>query len=415
MSDIPFRKRRPNQKTPPPSENEIKGWLAETITKWLHEFPGLRVEHDVMVTTTDGEDETQVDVLLVPRGMEHDRGRYTVIECKNEGKSISIEHIRSFADKLDDIGVPSNRGWYVSVKGFTSKAQRRAKQHGMKMLKLTGIEATKRLMPEVFKALQSIVYVLADFGSVVPYDPSPAGPLDDVHEAMIFIDGEGHWKHVLDYVYEAWRDGTIQPMLGTHVLLIDPPPHWFRIIKGQKYPACKLSVTVYITGHVHVVEGEGQRHELVDVEDGSIHRIGARAEFSQPPGEYALRAFGSEVELAEHAPAAVISLVERVKVPRMRYWGTMYWPPSPRVTALLDVRMRAFMQGLAPDPRPFDFFETEGRSIAVAWEEIDANYIERSERNAPSGQAVVRAWWSDDQNRGVRTADAGVGENSTDK
>ncbi len=80
MTNALFRKRRPNQKEAPPSENEAKGWLVEKITEWLNDFPWLRVEHDVMVRTTDDQDEAQVDVLLIPSGLECDRSKFVVID-----------------------------------------------------------------------------------------------------------------------------------------------------------------------------------------------------------------------------------------------------------------------------------------------------------------------------------------------
>ncbi len=398
MSEPLFRRRRPNQDGPPPSENEAKGWLVERVTQWIvSDFPGLRAEWDQLVKTTDGEDEAQVDVLLVPKGLEHRRESFVVIECKNEAERVNIDYIRSFIDKLDDLGVPSGNGWYVSVNGFTSKARRRARAKGVRTFCLTGIESTQRLKPYIYKALHSVVYLVADFGSVFDMYGSPALHRD-VHETLVFFDDDGNWKHVLDYIYEAWADGRIKAGIGTHVISFTPPFNWYRIMDGEKHPASALSITVEVTGHVHVVEGEGHYHELVDVEAQDIHSARGRAEFRLEKQTYYLREFKTEKDLQGFMRSdAQVHLVQRVRVPRIRYWQTMYWPPSERVAERLTQRLEPFARGLAPDPRPFNFLEVEGRNVAVAWEAIAADYLKRVRDNSPSGEPQMEIFWSSGQ------------------
>jgi hypothetical protein len=156
-----MKKRRPNQITPPASDNEVRGWIVETITKWLHEFPGVRAEHDVWMPTSDGKSQRQIDVLLIFDGLEHDE-RYIVIECKNYGKNIEVGLIDCFVGMLRDIGVPSDRGIYVCAEGYTKDARRRANREGIKLLKLGGL-TKDRLKQQVLLALQSVVYIMADF------------------------------------------------------------------------------------------------------------------------------------------------------------------------------------------------------------------------------------------------------------
>jgi hypothetical protein len=395
MPDPLFRPRRPNQDGPPSSANEIKGWLAEAITQRLFASRGPRVERDVMVKTVDGGDERQVDVLIVPAGFEHVRESFYVIECKNYGEQIGIESIDAFVGKLDDLGVARGSGCYVAAKGFTSKAERRAKTAGITLLRLTGIESTKRLKPEISKALQSVVYVLADFGNV--FDGYMTNDLHaDVHDALIYFDDHGHWKHVLDLLWEAWSDGRILPTLGTHVIRLKPPLEWFRVIHSERHPASELSITVDVTGHIHSIEGQAQQHALFHVGSDRLHTFAGQATFSQPPGTANLQQFNTEKGLEEYIIAEGIThFVHRVRVPRLRYWSTMYWPPSERVSHVLRERMRPFALGLAPDPRPFDFFELEGTSILRGWERIAKEYLHRTEACALEGEPTVEVFWTD--------------------
>jgi Restriction endonuclease len=384
------RKRRPNQTTPPSSDNEIRGWIVETITKWLHEFPGVRVEHDVWVPTSDGKSQRQIDVLLIFDGME-DEEQYIVIECKNYGRNIEVGLIDCFVGMLRDIGVPYDRGIYVCVEGYTytKDARRRANREGIKLLKLGGL-TKDRLKQQVLLALQSVVYVMADFDEYrVAYDEPEQIEQPDrervvsLEESLVFYDHEGRVGNMCDFLWKAWNTGTLQPVIGTHHILLELPPDSFSIKDGAEMPVTIATCTVEVRGYIHTLTGTAHQHTLINVEDGTLDKFGAQLSFDRPQGTHVLKQVTSERELQDFVTGQRIThVLHRVKVPRIRFWHMAYWPQSQRAGQIVRERMHAFFEGRAPDPRPFIWTELEGPDIAMAWEPIDQAYLEHKPANA---------------------------------
>lgn len=101
-------------------------YLAETIFRKLIKNPDIEsVEHNVMVVGIDGK--RQIDVLI--KSEVAGINISTVIECKDYNSKISVGKIDEFHSKLLDIN--ANKGIFVSKKGFSSTAVKKAKRLGI--------------------------------------------------------------------------------------------------------------------------------------------------------------------------------------------------------------------------------------------------------------------------------------------
>lgn len=100
--------------------------LIENIYQKLAINPNLeKVERDVLVKGKDGN--RQVDILVTTKtaGIEV----FTVIECKDHNRKLSVGFVDNIHSKLQDIN--GNKGILVSRKGFSSKAISKAKRLGI--------------------------------------------------------------------------------------------------------------------------------------------------------------------------------------------------------------------------------------------------------------------------------------------
>jgi hypothetical protein len=369
-----YRMRRPNQDGPPPSDSEFKGWLVETATAWTLDFPSLRVEHDVLVRDTSEAYERQIDVLLLPFGPLTTREQCIVIECKNEARQVDLERVDAFVGKLLDIGVPPDRGWYVSVKGFVPNAVQRAGKAGIESLELTGIEAEQRLKAEVYEALQSTVFILAAVEqSNIVHDivAQSAHP----NELLYLYDERGCRGSHLDIMWFAWRCGDIGPDLGTHLIEIKVPDNWFSVLSGNRCHFVAIGFTVRVTAHVHTITGQGRHHSLVRTADRTPHSQRGEVAFHADPGAYVLQTFQTEKALTEYlSSSGKDHLIQRVSVPRLLALSKLYWPPSDEVMQRLDDAQARSDRGEGPPPDLLGFAELEGTDIARAWERASQYY-----------------------------------------
>lgn len=86
--------------------------------------PNSKVEHNVNLSTLNGNRTRQVDVLVTDK-----IGQYEfiiVIDCKDHVKKLDVREIGTFHDLVKDVG--AHRGVLVCPKGFTSGALDRAKE-----------------------------------------------------------------------------------------------------------------------------------------------------------------------------------------------------------------------------------------------------------------------------------------------
>ncbi len=138
----------------------IKGKLVEMIVTGMHDAPDVTVEQNVRVPALrNPKRKREIDVLV--SGSFAGYPLRLAIECKNYQSIIDIPKIDAYIGKLQDIGIPTQHGIYVTARGFTTGALDRAKEVGITPLVLTGLTAD-RLSAEIQEAIQSVIYLLPE-------------------------------------------------------------------------------------------------------------------------------------------------------------------------------------------------------------------------------------------------------------
>ncbi len=135
MSKRSAKKSTSEKKSQHPSAT--KGKLVEEIVQKMHDSPNVKVERRVFLDSVGGSGKREIDILLTSSV-----AGYPVrlaIECKNEKTPIGSPKIDAFVGKLQDVGIPSQLGIYVSASGYTGGAIERARKAGIKTLVLTGL------------------------------------------------------------------------------------------------------------------------------------------------------------------------------------------------------------------------------------------------------------------------------------
>jgi len=351
-----------------------QGKILEQLVAWLHQEPGVVVQHDVRLATLGGgKRKRQFDVLLTSYVAGHPVR--LAIECKNEQGPIGVEKIDAFRGKLEAVGIPPSLGIYVSAGGYTEGALDAARGAGIRPFTFEGLSAD-RLSQAISNAFQSVVVLLP---CVTGFDLTNDNhlPIGSVGEAFLVYDEKGRFVgNIADFVWQAWQTGDLEPRIGTASLRLEIPEGWHSLIEGRHLPIRGLVVRVEILALVMTVEGEARRAAVAAADTGEPVRQVIEATFETPPGLYALRAFRSEDELREYLTSSgLVHLAHRVRSPRINFWNMMYWPPSQRVAETIAEQMRLFSEGRIPDPRPFSFEQIEGHDPANAWEPIADEYL----------------------------------------
>lgn len=120
------------------------GDILEDVVALIHEDPGLKIEKRVRVPQILGSNKREIDVLI-----SSEVAGYPVkiaIECKNEKTKVSINEASDFIVKLEDVGIGYSNAIMVSINGFSSVAQEKLDQKGIKTFVLEGL-TEDRLIP----------------------------------------------------------------------------------------------------------------------------------------------------------------------------------------------------------------------------------------------------------------------------
>ena len=343
----------------------------EEIVEKMHGSPNVEVQRRVFLEPVGGgSSKREIDVLLTSSV-----AGYPVrvaIECKNEAGKIGSPKIDQFVGKLDDVGIPSSLGIYVSVNGYTKGAIERARKAGIRTLVLTGL-TKDRLSAEVERAFQSMVYLFAEIFQLQPERAEhELTTVDEFLELCGYYDTDGVLQDVLpDIVWRSWMEGSMSSEVGKHKLRFDLPEGWHNIVDGKTVPARPLSVVIRVVGFVVTFSGEARHHTLLDAANEGTERWLTDLAFdgSLEPS-YPMRAFGTEEELHEYLEKQEsVKIVGRLRLPRIKA-GAMYWPASERTTKKLAEIRKAYEAGEIPDPRPLEFAEIEGMDLNTVFEPI---------------------------------------------
>jgi len=351
-----------------------KGSIVEKIAAWLYEAPGVIVQRNARLPMLGSQGRTrEIDVLLTTYIADH--RVQLAIECKNEAGPIGAPRVDAFRGKLEAVGIPPSLGIYISARGYTRGALETARVAGIKALTLEGLSAD-RLSVEAAQAFRSVVVHLPDVTRVWLANDVEE-PIDDVNEAFLFFDKTGQPAGtVQDFVWQAWQTGEMKPQVGRTVLPLEIPGGWYNVIAGRKQTVRFMSVVVDILALVMTDEGEAYVPTLVSTEGEGMVRYGLSATFRPLSGRYRLETFDTEESLHEFlASRGLVHIAHRIRSPRIRFWNTMFWPPSQRVADVIAEQMQAFENGEIPDPRPFSFEQLEGSDLSAVWEPNAEDYL----------------------------------------
>ena len=357
------RRRRAEQ-----ASSKDKGDLLEAIVAGMHDVSGVEVATKVQVPTIGGSARTrEIDVLLT--GTFSGYPIKFAIECRNEGNVTGEPKIDGFVGKLHDIGIPTQCGIYVCVRGYTKDAQLRAEEAGIKLLTLQGL-SDDRLSSQILRAMQSVIHCLL---SVTRWEirNSSYSPMA-AQDALSLIAPDGQKQYLLpDMVWRLWVDAKIPLELANREFILQLPSGWYQLDNDQRVPIESVAIETRVTGLMLMFQGQATRHILLGVPGETIEKVRINASFARPSGSLTLTTVASEEELDQvlRSHQTDLMAITRFRLPRIHI-GPAYWPPSERTALAIAERMRAFEAGDIPDPRPLNFAEIEGTDLSSMWEPI---------------------------------------------
>jgi Restriction endonuclease len=367
------------------SDSTIKGKLVELIIATMHESEGVNVQRNVYLPVLESATKRtrEIDVLLT-KPVEGN-STYVVFECKNYKDIIDVPKIDEFFGKLHDIGIPTQQGIFVSVRGFTSGALERAQKAGITPLILTGL-TTDRLAAAVQKAFQSVIHLLADVTSMA-VEATTFDGTRSAGEMLFFYNAEGQLcGSVLDLIWKQWREGNPTSTIGKHEIKLEVPDDWRLKIDGELEPVTSVSATIHVLGLMITVVGQVSQHALINPLANTVDRYRAQATFDTSPRTYPILRFESEAEVTQFMQdrPEPVKLANRLRLPRIRL-NPLYWPPSERVSRILSAIVRAHQAGELPDFQWSDLAGIEGDDLHTIWEPLWAGHpmVQAMRQRAP--------------------------------
>lgn len=353
------------------SSNE-KGNVVEKIVAMMHEVPGVEVQRDVMLPAkNDSSRRRQMDVLLV--GNVAGYQTMLAVECKNHKRRTNIGDVGKFRDHLEDVGLAPKQGILVSASGFTSGALGRARELGMRAYELSGL-SPDRLSEAVLEASQLVISLVPFVSRISVESEVPDGA--STTEVLSLYDAEGRLVgSIPDLLWTKWLEGEPESVLGEHELEIVVPDGWHARADGVPGRVYSVSAKVNIMAAVVELPGTATSVALVDSEGHGVHRARATARFENAPGEYPVRSFLDENELAaylESQRAAFRVTVGRIRAPRIRL-EHVCWPPSERVARRIK-QLEKFHRSGRIGLHPQNLRDVEGTDLRAAWEPIVRGY-----------------------------------------
>lgn len=334
----------------------------------MHKTPGVIVETNVyLCSQDDDEDAREIDVLLSSKVAGYPV--HVAIECKNEEKPTGVGEIDKFIGELNDVGIPTQLGIYVSASRYTKGAIRRAKKVGMKTLLLRNV--TQDLPHSAQKAFQSLLYLLLTITKIQVRNN--IGGQASSGEILFFRDKSGKvCGSVPDLVWVEWIEGKVPQELGHHQLDIELPEDWIQMVNGQVAVVQQIIVDVQVTGHMITFPGTITKRTLINASNEDIEKWQVDANFGRPSGTYPVKTFLTErdFENASRQPSALKLTLGRFPLPRIR-WMVMYWPPSEAaMKKLIELIKESLEQGKELDFASLELADIEGTDMANLWEPI---------------------------------------------
>lgn len=366
------RSRRTKTTSTTTSTSTAKGKLVEHIAALMHKQTGLKVERNVRLSShrnNRAKTKREIDVLLT--GSIAGYPIRLAIECKNEATPIGVEKIDAFIAKLQQVGIPTQHGIYVSASGYTEGAIERALEDGIRPLLLSGL-TKDRLSAEVKEAVQSIVYLfLMIEGWKERYFPDTF--VNPSHTMPYFYDQDGNMcGHINDLVWHQWKVfGRPPSIIGQHRIELPIPPKWQCRVNG-KPTGIAITADVRVVGLILSLTGQTESFALRNASSNKVEKTYIQASFDPTNTNYTVTEVSTEEELAKLLQnCGTFSVATgRIRLPRILE-GRMYWPPSERVmNKLLSTAHEDSNGELHFEPKQLNWEELEGTDLRAFWDPI---------------------------------------------
>ncbi|NKE70626.1 restriction endonuclease [Candidatus Manganitrophus noduliformans] len=302
-----------------------KGRIVEEIVSLLHEQPGISVERNVWLPTSDGKDKREIDVLI--SGTIAGYPVRLAIECKNYGRRIEKTDIDAFIGKLFDLSFPSQYGIFVSTSKYTKGAIKRADHAGIRVLSLNGL-TKDRLKEAIYNALQSVVYLLPVIARLAIFNEVPTMTAEDF---MKFTDESGQSFILVDLLWQNWCSGKYPKDVGEHEIQVDIPVGFTQTLNGRRLNRPTIALTLHVYAVVVEIPGIAKQLELHNSSTSNIEKINIKLSFETPNGPLPLHIFKTEDSLKtfmESRSEKYKLTVGRIMIPRILTPGLVFWPPS---------------------------------------------------------------------------------------
>ncbi|MGY8666164.1 restriction endonuclease [Bradyrhizobium sp. UFLA05-109] len=322
----------------------------EDLVAMMHEVPGVVVEKRKKLPVLHSKNgrRREIDVLITSSV-----AGYPVrlgMGCKNEAKALDTAAVDGFIRILEEVGIPVQQGILISANGYTADAQDAAKSRGIKTLVFEGLSAD-RLKQEISAAMQSTVFVLITQTAitVLPYVEERFDDNPQFVNATLDLLDEPSGPQLLSCIAWLWMNGAIPLIIGQHIISLK---------SAREEATWHVMATTTATGLIASLPGTFSQSVLRDAEAGQVERLHISAKFEEIKGPLTLQPVTSEETLSAIAYKEPMSLVTRVRVPRL-VTDFGYWPPS---EAAMQKAKALFDAG-----KPVAFEDIETSNLADAW------------------------------------------------
>lgn len=352
----------------PKGSTREKGDVLEKIIAEMHDVLGVKMERNVFLPTLDGSGRTrEIDVLITSQV-----AGFLIriaIECKNENEVTGIQKIDGFIGKLQDVGIPTQLGIFISTSRYTSGAVKRAKSVGIRTFLLQDI--SNELPHAVKDAYQSKIYLLLTITNITVSNDVPDSA--SAGEILFFRDEFGKVSgSVPDLVWKEWISGKLSDQVGNHEVSLSLPADWKQIVQGRIAKVSGIKANYQVTGYAISFQGNVSQYNLVNAEDSNIEKSQTVARFPHPSGKYPTIHFKSEEELTSFKNEAkgISVIIGRFRLPRIVWYAT-YWPPSKSAIQRLNKKLiDSLKRGEDFDLNSISLAEIEGDDLSAIWEPI---------------------------------------------
>lgn len=364
----------PNKKQPTKAKNQtsIKGKLVEMIVASMHANPQVTVESNVRLPALRNPTrKREIDILI--SGFFSGYPIKIAIECKNHNEILDIPYMDAYIGKLQDIGIPTQSGIYVSVAGFTEGALERAKEVGITPLILTGL-TPDHLAAKINEAIQSVVYLLAEITSL-EIRCNVAMTENSFQLWFLYDDSMKMRASIPDLIWKKWVEGRLPSKVGKSEIEVEIPAGWKLLVDGKFEDVISAKAKIQINALVINMKGQATQHALINPVERTISRFKTNVSFDLSSNIYPINMFSNEDDLEnfmKNRPESFRLSVERIRLPRIRFY-LLYWPLSARaVTEFIPLVNKCIQEKRLASNE--ELSAIEGNDLKTIWDPIwDAN------------------------------------------